>query len=113
LGAGVPVTPPARGSEPSNTGSAKTASVLGAGLRPAAWVRRADRACTSRYTPGGYQQEPTAKPKANSGRSTKSRVPGSKDGTYVGGKGSSHKGGHYKNPATGNKERNRKAGVPK
>jgi hypothetical protein len=45
--------------------------------------------------------------------SKKSKVPGSHDGMYVGGKGSSHKGGNYKNPKTGNKERDRKAGVPK
>jgi len=45
--------------------------------------------------------------------SKKSSKPGSDDGKYAGGKGSSHKGGHYQNPNTGNKERNRKAGVPK
>jgi hypothetical protein len=55
----------------------------------------------------------TSKPKGTAARSKKSSVPGSKDGTYAGGKGSSHKGGRYKNTATGNKERNRKAGVPK
>ena len=44
--------------------------------------------------------------------SKKSSVPGSRDGTYVGGQGSSHKGGTYQNPKTGNEERNRKAGVP-
>jgi len=45
--------------------------------------------------------------------SKKSLKPGSADGKYVGGKGSSHKGGHYTNASTGNRERNRKAGVPK
>jgi hypothetical protein len=45
--------------------------------------------------------------------SKKSSVPGSKDGEYVGGNGSSHKGGHYKNSKTDDHERNRKAGVPK
>jgi hypothetical protein len=45
--------------------------------------------------------------------SKKSRTPGSNDGRYVGGKGSSHKGGKYKNPNTGNRERNRKAGTPR
>jgi uncharacterized protein with FMN-binding domain len=46
--------------------------------------------------------------------SKKSSKPGSNDGTYVGGQGgSSHKGGHYKNPTTNDKERNRKAGTPK
>ncbi len=45
--------------------------------------------------------------------SKKSTVPGSKDGKYVGGKGSSHKGGHYTNSKTGNKERDRKDGVSK
>jgi hypothetical protein len=50
---------------------------------------------------------------ARSSTSRKSTTPGSRDGTYAGGKGSSHKGGHYKNSNTGNRERNRKAGVPK
>ena len=45
--------------------------------------------------------------------SKKSMVPGSNDGTYARGSGSSHKGGKYKNPKTGDKYRNRQAGVPK
>jgi hypothetical protein len=48
-----------------------------------------------------------------SSTSRKSTTPGSRDGKYVGGKGSSHKGGHYENARTNNHERNRKAGVPK
>jgi hypothetical protein len=46
--------------------------------------------------------------------STKSRVPGSRDGSYKGGNGgSSHKGSKYKNSKTGNHDRNRKAGTPR
>jgi hypothetical protein len=45
--------------------------------------------------------------------SKKSNVPGSNDGTYVRGSGSSHKGGKYKNSNTGDNYRNRQAGVPK
>jgi hypothetical protein len=42
----------------------------------------------------------------------KSMVPGSGDGYYIGGQGSSHRGGHYYNPRTGNDYRDRKDGVP-
>jgi hypothetical protein len=42
----------------------------------------------------------------------KSHVPGSRDGTYVGSTGSSHKGSHYVNPSTGDHYRDRKHGVP-
>jgi hypothetical protein len=45
--------------------------------------------------------------------SKKSMVPGSNDGTYSRGSGSSHKGGKYKNPKTGGKYRNRQAGAPR
>jgi hypothetical protein len=45
--------------------------------------------------------------------SKKSIVPGSNDGTYARGSGSSHRGRKYKNPKTGNKYWNRQAGVPK
>jgi len=40
--------------------------------------------------------------------SRKSTAPGRHDGHYAGGRGSSHKGGHYKNPTTHNHYRNRK-----
>lgn len=60
----------------------------------------------------GASRSHSSKPK-NPKASKKSQVPGSKDGHYAGGVGSSHKGGHYKNATTGNKERNRKAGVTK
>ena len=40
----------------------------------------------------------------------KSHVPGSRDGTYVGPTGSSHKGSHYVNPNTGNHYRDRQHG---
>jgi hypothetical protein len=42
----------------------------------------------------------------------KSMVPGSNDGYYIGGHGSSHLGGHYYNPKTGNDYRDRAHGVP-
>ena len=45
--------------------------------------------------------------------SKKSHSAGSNDGTYQGGRGSSHKGGHYKNTKTGNHYRDRKAGTSK
>lgn len=45
--------------------------------------------------------------------SKKSHTTGSNDGRYQGGRGSSHKGGHYKNQKTGNHYRDRKAGTPK
>jgi hypothetical protein len=58
--------------------------------------------------------QPLAAKSAYTAKATKkSSVRGSNDGKYVGGKGSSHKGGTYKNSKTGNHERNRKAGVPK
>jgi hypothetical protein len=45
--------------------------------------------------------------------SKKSMRSGSNDGSYRGGRGSSHKGGTYKNPKTNNHNRNRASGVPK
>jgi hypothetical protein len=45
--------------------------------------------------------------------SKKSHTAGSHDGTYQGGTGSSHKGGHYKNKKTGDHYRDRKDGTPK
>jgi len=44
--------------------------------------------------------------------SRKSHASGSNDGTYQNGLGSSHKGGHYKNPKTHNHYRDRKHGTP-
>lgn len=41
----------------------------------------------------------------------KSHVRGSNDGTYVGGHGSSHKGGHYKNKNTNDHYRDREDGT--
>ena len=56
-------------------------------------------------------------PKTHSSRahlsSKKSHVRGSNDGTYEGGRGSSHKGGHYKNKHTGDHYRDRQGGSPK
>jgi hypothetical protein len=43
---------------------------------------------------------------------SKSHVPGSGDGTYVGSSASSHKGSYYVNPNTGNHYRDRAHGVP-
>jgi hypothetical protein len=57
----------------------------------------------ARGTPSSHRSSP----------SKKSTVRGSRDGRYTGGKGSSHKGGKYQNPTTGNHDRNRKAGVPR
>ena len=45
--------------------------------------------------------------------SKKSHKAGSNDGSYQGGSGSSHKGGHYKNTRTSNHYRDRKARTPK
>ena len=42
----------------------------------------------------------------------KSMTPGSRDGYYIGGHGSSHRGGHYVNPHTGDDYRDRVDGVP-
>ena len=47
------------------------------------------------------------------GSGHKSHARGSNDGTYAGGKGSSHKGGHYKNKKTNDDYRDRKGGTPK
>jgi len=44
--------------------------------------------------------------------SKKSHTADSHDGRYEGGRGSSHKGGHYKNSKTGNHYRDRKHGTP-
>jgi hypothetical protein len=42
----------------------------------------------------------------------KSHVPGSRDGTYSGSTGSSHRGGHYSNIHTGDHYRDRQGGTP-
>ena len=49
---------------------------------------------------------------ASGPRHVKSHVPGSNDGYYPGGEGSSHKGGHYSNENTGSHYRDRKGGTP-
>jgi hypothetical protein len=48
----------------------------------------------------------------NNHASKKSHTSGSHDGTYEGGRGSSHKDGHYKNQKTHNHYRDRKHGTP-
>lgn len=62
---------------------------------------------------GSHSSSKTFHSSRRASTSKKSHVRGSNDGTFQGGKGSSHKGGHYKNSKTGNHYRDRKAGTPK
>ena len=61
---------------------------------------------------GGYRGPGHHSSHSSSHASKKSRPSGSQDGTYEGGRGSSHKGGHYKNSKTHNHYRDRKHGTP-
>jgi hypothetical protein len=63
------------------------------------------------FVPAGFAANHYSGPRTHGSR--KSHVAGSHDGTYPGGRGASHKGGHYKNSHTRDHYRDRQHGIPR